>query len=93
VLDLGCATGELLQAVRERGNPNVLGIEPSAHAAAIARDRYGLDAHTGQLADVAVPDAGLDTVLMSHIIEHLPSPSRTLTEIARVLRPGDTVIL
>jgi len=35
-LDLGCATGELLQAVRERGNPNVLGIEPSAHAAAIA---------------------------------------------------------
>lgn len=93
VLDLGCATGDLLQVVRERGNPNVVGIEPSIHAAAISRDRYGLDVHAGQLADAAIPDASLDAVLMSHVIEHLPSPSRTLTEIARVLRPGGTVVL
>ncbi|HEU4792810.1 MAG TPA: class I SAM-dependent methyltransferase, partial [Nitrolancea sp.] len=93
VLDLGCATGDLLQAVRERGNPNVLGIEPSTHAASIARERYGLDVRAGQLADAAIPDASLDAVLMSHVIEHLPSPTRTLTEIARILRPGGTVVL
>lgn len=93
VLDLGCATGDLLQTVRERGNPNVLGIEPSPHAAAVAHDRYGLDVRTGQLADAAIPGASLDAVLMSHVIEHLPSPSRTLTEIARILRPGGTVVL
>lgn len=93
VLDLGCATGDLLQAVRERGNPNVLGIEPSAHAAAIARDRYGLDVRAGQLADAVISDTSLDVVLMSHVIEHLPSPARTLTEIARVLRPDGTIVL
>ncbi len=93
VLDLGCATGDLLQAVRKRGNPNVLGIEPSVHAAAIARDCYGLDVRAGQLADVALPDASLDAVLMSHVIEHLPSPARTLAEIKRVLRPGGTLVL
>ncbi len=93
VLDLGCATGDLLQALRERGNPNVLGIEPSAHAVAIARDRYGLDVRAGQLADAAIPDVSIDAVLMSHVIEHLPSPARTLTEIKRVLRPGGTLVL
>jgi SAM-dependent methyltransferase len=93
VFDLGCASGGLLQAVRERGNPNVLGIEPSAHAAALARERYGLDVRSGRLDDARLPDASLDAMLMSHVVEHLPSPSWTLTEIARALRPGGFVVL
>lgn len=92
VLDLGCATGDLLQAIRDRGNADVVGIEPSAQAAAIARDR-GLDVHTGDLQQAHLPDASIDVALLSHVIEHLPSPSDTLAELRRIVRPGGRLVL
>lgn len=93
VLDVGCATGDLLQAIRTRGNPSVLGIEPSPHAADLARSRWGVDVITGRLETVNLPAASVDTALMAHTIEHLPSPSETLEELHRVLTPGGTLIL
>ena len=42
VLDLGCATGDLLLRIRAAGNPNVLGVEPGEARRGIARAR-GLD--------------------------------------------------
>lgn len=93
VLDLGCATGELLQMIRERGNPNVLGVEPSPFAAETARRRYQLDVCTGDLHSARLGDASADVVLMSHVIEHLPSPSATLDEIGRILSPHGVLVL
>jgi ubiquinone/menaquinone biosynthesis C-methylase UbiE len=93
VIDVGCATGEMLQAIRERGNPNVLGLEPSAHAADLARDRFGLDIVTGTLEQACMPDQSRDVALLSHVIEHLPSPSRTVAELQRVLSPGGALII
>lgn len=82
VLDLGCATGEMLAAIQALGNSNLIGIEPSEQAAAIARRRYRLDVRTGTLEDAELPKGSIDVVLMSHTIEHLSSPSQTITEIA-----------
>jgi len=93
VLDVGCGTGDLLRAIRDRGNPEVLGIEPSPQAVRIARERWDLDVRQGDLHAVRLPTASVDAVLLSHVIEHLPSPSATLAEITRVLRPGGALIL
>jgi 2-polyprenyl-3-methyl-5-hydroxy-6-metoxy-1,4-benzoquinol methylase len=92
VVDLGCATGELLQSVREHGNENVLGIEPSATAADSARQRWGLDVITGTLESAQLPTASVNTALLAHTIEHLPSPSQTLTELQRVVKGGCSVV-
>lgn len=93
VLDIGCGTGELLEQVRKSGNPNVLGIEPSIQAARVARENRGLDVRTGTLEQCALPDASIDTVLISHVLEHLPSPRVTLREVDRILRPGGAVVI
>ncbi|HLI50604.1 MAG TPA: class I SAM-dependent methyltransferase [Thermomicrobiaceae bacterium] len=93
VLDVGCATGELLASIRALGNPHVAGIEPSERAAEIARRRRGLDVRTGTLESAQIAPESFDVVLMSHTIEHLPSPSRTLGEIERVLSPGAYLFL
>ncbi|GBD17239.1 putative S-adenosylmethionine-dependent methyltransferase [bacterium HR26] len=92
VLELGCGSGDLLQLVRELGNPNVLGIEPSA-AADQARQRWGLDVIRGTLEEARLPAGSFDAALAQHVLEHLPSPSATLAELARVLRPGGALVL
>uniref|UniRef100_A0A7C2WBW3 Class I SAM-dependent methyltransferase n=1 Tax=Thermorudis sp. TaxID=1969470 RepID=A0A7C2WBW3_9BACT len=93
VLELGCGSGDLLQIVRELGNPSVLGIEPSASAADLARQRWGLEVVRGTLEEARLASGSFDVALAQHVLEHLPSPSATLAELARVLRPGGTLVL
>jgi len=35
-----------------------------------------------------LPDQSVDVVVLLHVIEHLPRPSFTMTELSRLLRPG-----
>jgi SAM-dependent methyltransferase len=64
--------------------------DPAAAAAAAAR---GLAVRCGSLERQAFPDATFDAITMSHVVEHLPDPLQTLTECARILKPGGRLIL
>ena len=46
-----------------------------------------------QAADLKMPDASVDLVLVVRVLHHLPDPSAEFREIARVLEPGGTFIL
>jgi SAM-dependent methyltransferase len=81
VLDVGCGRGALLRACREAG----------VRAAGIEEDpvcREALDAEG--LARVAAledePDRSWDVVTMRHVPHHLPDPTATFAEVARVCR-------
>ncbi len=89
VLEVGCAAGDYLLALRQHGW-QVTGVELSDHAAAVARQR-GLDVHTGDLLNTSLPPETFDLVLLRHVLEHVPSPSATLVEIRRVLAPDGKV--
>ena len=53
----------------------------------------GVD-HIGDAqAMTGLPDDGYDTALCFEVLEHLPQPERALADIARVLRPGGTLVL
>lgn len=86
VLDVGCASGELLLVIREHGNSDVTGVEPGAEAAALARSR-GLDVRTGFLEDAGFPDGAFDTIIASHTLEHVADPLAFLREAHRLLGP------
>jgi ubiquinone/menaquinone biosynthesis C-methylase UbiE len=47
----------------------------------------------GDAATLPFPDATFDLVLAIEVLEHLPDPRRALRELARVARPGCTVLL
>ncbi|HUG17041.1 MAG TPA: class I SAM-dependent methyltransferase, partial [Thermomicrobiales bacterium] len=92
VLDIGCATGDLLLAIRDAGNERVVGVEPVAAAVAVARSR-GLTIHHATIEEAGFSDESFDTVVLSHTLEHVPDPGATLREVRRVLAPGGAVIL
>lgn len=87
ILEIGAATGEFLYELRKHGRPNIFGVEFSADAAHVAQSRYQLDIRVGQLEDFDISANSIDLVLMRHVLEHLPDPSRTMKTIARILKP------
>ena len=91
-LDVGCATGALLDALRDRGW-DAAGVELCAPAAAYGRARFGLSIHAGDLASARFPDASFDLVHASHLIEHLSDPASFLDEVGRVMAPGAILVL
>lgn len=92
VLDVGCAVGDFLATMRERGW-RVAGVEPDGGAAAYARERHGLDIHTGYLDDVPFAPQSFDVVTMWEVIEHTPWPLDTLRRACELLRPGGAIVL
>jgi len=93
VLEIGCATGEYLNALREKGVQNVTGVEFSPQAAELARTRYEMSIVTGDLFDGHFPDSAFDAIVMRHVLEHIPSPFETLREINRIIKPGGWLFL
>ncbi|HVE94419.1 MAG TPA: class I SAM-dependent methyltransferase [Acidimicrobiales bacterium] len=91
LLDVGCGDGRLLEHLRRLGW-HVQGVEPDASAADAAR-RRGLQVTTGTLESAAFGPEEFAAVTMSHVIEHLADPRRTLREIRRVLRPGGSLVV
>jgi SAM-dependent methyltransferase len=92
VLDVGCATGALLAALRDRGW-DAQGVELSEAQAEYGRRRYGLRISAGTLESAAFPPGSFDLVHASHLIEHLNEPGPFLDEAARVMKPDGLLAL
>lgn len=92
LLDIGCATGVFLDIAKKRGW-DVRGVELSAWAGGYAREKFGLNVFTGDLADAAFPDASFDVVTAWDVFEHLADPVAFLKEVRRVLKPGGTLFI
>jgi 2-polyprenyl-3-methyl-5-hydroxy-6-metoxy-1,4-benzoquinol methylase len=92
VLDVGCATGALLAALRERGW-EATGVELSPEQAAYGRVRFGLDIRTGTLEEAELPAGSFHLVHASHLIEHLNDPGSFLAECRRLLHPAGILVL
>lgn len=92
VLDIGCGRGLLLHQLRKRGW-EVTGTELSDASASYARDVLQIDVKTGSLGELDLPDESYDTVILWHVLEHIPDPAALLAEVARILRPGGTLLV
>lgn len=92
LLDVGCATGTLLEMSRLRGW-QVSGVDLSAFATRIARDYYALDVKTGELAEASYPADYFDVLVMDDLIEHVLDPTGLVLEASRILKPGGLLTL
>lgn len=91
VLEVGCATGDLLLEVKKVG-ARAKGVELSDFAAEIARKR-NIDVKTGTIEDIAATHNQFDVVMALEVIEHVLSPTQFLANIAQVVRPGGVFLV
>jgi len=100
LLDLGCGEGADLRALAGRtDNPasRLVGVDASSGAAGAARAQVGAD-HRVEIIharlDVRLPfdDCAFDVVYSRNLLECLGDKSAFVAEVARVLRPGGTVV-
>lgn len=87
LLDVGCGTGKDLLRLQRSGWA-VTGVEISPYAASLARARLGCEVVVGHFDDVGLEGRYFDVVRLSHVLEHLPSPRKSLEKVRRLLRPG-----
>lgn len=92
ILEIGCATGDLLAQLKKEG-ARVQGLEISDYAAEIARAR-GLDVVTGTIENFGKDGCAMfDMAMAFEVIEHVPNPVLFLEQLARHVRPGGHVLL
>lgn len=91
VLDLGCGTGILTVTFAADGR-TVVGVDPSATMLAYAAARAGAGGVRWIIGDSQqIPNEVFDCVVMTgNVAQHIPDGEweRTLSDIARALRPG-----
>lgn len=95
VLDVGCDTGYLGEALTALGN-KVWGFEISAETAAIARERM-IDCAVGDLEQGSLSDAfephSFEVVIFGDVLEHLRDPLPVLRGARDLLTPGGSVLV
>lgn len=92
LLDVGCGNGNFIVMMQKLGW-DVLGVEPDAKAAMIAKKRLGALVTIGTLADAAPMADSFDAVTAHHVIEHMHDPIGFLRESLRALKAGGTLVV
>lgn len=92
VLDVGCGGGLFLGMMRERGF-DVVGLDISPEAAAVAWRSKGVPAACGTLAAPPLARGSVAAVTMFHVLEHLEDPRSYLEAARALLRPGGRLIV
>jgi len=94
VLDIGCGTGALVDALVKRGNAStVVGIDPSQPFIDYARQRFPGPRFRFDYGDgmaLPYPDASFDCSLSLLVFMFIPQPEKAASEMRRVTRPGGT---
>jgi methionine biosynthesis protein MetW len=78
VLDVGCAEGYLATELTARGC-SVVGVEPDARAAVVARER-GISVLEFDVEEVSLDATAFDVVLFVDVLEHLREPEPVLRQ-------------
>lgn len=98
LLDAGCGLGEVARDLAAAVAPGgeVVGVDASAAAIAVATERAGAAGVTytvGDLLSLDFEDKTFDGVRTERVLQHLGEPDAAVAELARVTRTGGRVCL
>ena len=89
ILDVGCATGQFLQMMKDYGASGLTGIDASADCLQVARQN-GFNCYQQ---DFLQHQGCYDIITMWHLIEHVLEPEAFLKKAYELLSPGGWLLL
>lgn len=87
VLDVATGTGLVARDLARRGS-RVVGIDQSAGMLAAARARSGFAVAGAEAERLPFPDEMFHGLTFTYLLRYVEDPAATITEMARVLKPG-----
>jgi SAM-dependent methyltransferase len=91
VLEVGGGEGELAERVVRELGAELVGIDQSERMVEIQRGK-GIDARVGDTCELPFADGEFEVAVAAWMLYHVADVERALTELARVLRPGGTLV-
>ncbi len=94
VLDVGCGTGVLASAARDRVGPagHVAGVDPNDGMLDVARRSSAeIDWRPGVAEELPAPDGAFDRTVSQFALMFIADPAAALAEMARVTRPDGRI--
>jgi SAM-dependent methyltransferase len=91
VLEVGGGEGELAERFVQELGAEVVGIDQSEAMVEVQRSK-GIDARVGDAQDLRFAAGEFDVAVAAWMLYHVQDLDRALSELARVLRPGGTLV-
>ena len=91
ILEVGCGWGELAEWLARETGAEVVAVDLSPHMVGLALER-GIDARVADVQALPFADGEFDCVVAAWMLYHVPELDRGIAELARVLRPGGTLV-
>jgi 2-polyprenyl-3-methyl-5-hydroxy-6-metoxy-1,4-benzoquinol methylase len=98
VLEVGCATGAVLERLVKEGIPSY-GIDISEWATEKAKERLGqgrvwvCDANTGKFPEALLSHGPFGVLVLWAVLEHFQKPFRVLETLTHLMAPGATLLI
>ncbi len=93
VLDIGCGTGELAYLIAKKGVKEVLGVDYSNEAIAIAQETYQQKNLRYECVDVSSIKDSFDVITLVGVLEHIDEPFVLLKKLKALLKPKGSIIV
>lgn len=87
VLDVGCGIGDFLRCCS-----SAVGVDVNPRTVEWCRVR-GLNVHLMEQNKLPFDDGIFDNAVLDNVLEHVPEPSRLLSEVRRILRPNGILMV
>lgn len=87
LLDVGCASGDLLSELSNNSKFICEGVEPVNYAVKLARER-GLKVQHSTVENLKCKKNTYDLIIMNHVLEHLQNPQEVVKKIYQILKKG-----